>query len=341
MKLNKKYVIGTHVMFYEIDMVGEFIESCTNALEVIDNKENVKFHFCLNLSEYFEKFDTDTRRVEIISKWHEIINTLDEMGVEVDTDYYENDDKPYFIGDYRRDLNYNHCMDYDFVIWGESDCLMPRELFVSLEQVNEYAESQGINKYLATFGVRKMWDESWKILQHPKFDNSTYHEMHHDTWQDDPSSIWYTMNIDEMYEINDETEQVDLRMIRYPRLDGSGLVISTDLIKNGCNVPHGVWSCGEDTAFQNLTHQIMGPAFVQFIIRNLLKVHNRNHPLKREYVKGEIGMKTNKEKRKSNAVWMNNHETCQYNLDNVLGQNQNKFKRLGDLLPSNFINGKG
>ena len=330
MKLNKKYVIGTHVMFYEIDMVGEFIESCTNALEVVDNKENVKFHFCLNLSEYFEKFDTDTRRVEIISKWHEIINALDEMGVEADTDYYENDDKPYFIGDYRRDLNYNHCMDYDFVIWGESDCLMPRELFVSLEQVSEYAESQSINKYLATFGVRKMWDESWKILQHPKFDNSTYHEMHHNTWQDDPSSIWYTMNIDEMYEINDETEQIDLRMIRYPRLDGSGLVISTDLIKNGCNVPHGVWACGEDTAFQNLTQQIMGPAFVQFIIRNLLKVHNRNHPLKREYVKGEEDMKTNKEKRKSNSGWMKNHQVCEYNLHKVLGQNQNKFMKLGE-----------
>jgi len=208
--------------------------------------------------------------------------------------------------------------------------LMPEELFASLEQVSQYAESQNINKYVATYGVRKMWDDSWKILQHPKFDNATYHEMHHDTWQDDPSSIWYTMNIDEMNAINDETEEVDLRMIRYPRFDGSGLVISTDLIKNGCNVPHGVWSCGEDTGFQNVTQQIMGPAFVQFIIRNLLKVHNRNHPLKREYVKGEKDMKTNKEKRKSNSGWMQNHETCQYNLDNVLGQNQNKFKKLGE-----------
>jgi len=27
---------------------------------------------------------------------------------------------------------------------------------------------------------------------------------------------------------------------------------------------------------------------------------------------------------------MSNHETCQYNLDNVLGQNQNKFKKLGE-----------
>jgi hypothetical protein len=138
------------------------------------------------------------------------------------------------------------------------------------------------------------------------------------------------MNIDEMNAINDETEEVDLRMIKYPRFDGSGLIISTDLIKNGCNVPHGVWSCGEDTGFQNVTQQIMGPAFVQFIIRNFLKVHNRNHPLKREYVKGEKDMKTNKEKRKSNSKWMQNHETCQYNLDNVLGQNQNKFKKLGE-----------
>ena len=330
MKLNKKYIIGTHVMFFEIDMVGEFVDSCVNALKYVTNKENVKFHFCLNLSEYFEKFDTDERKTEITSKWIAIQRDLKACGVEVETEYYEDNDKPYFIGDYRRDLNYNNCMDYDLIIWGESDCLMPEELFASLEQVSQYAESQNINKYVATYGVRKMWDDSWKILQHPMFDKSTYHEMHHDTWQDDPSSIWYTMNIDEMNAINDETEEVDLRMIRYPRFDGSGLVISTDLIKNGCNVPHGVWSCGEDTGFQNVTQQIMGPAFVQFIIRNLLKVHNRNHPLKREYVKGEKDMKTNKEKRKSNSGWMQNHETCQYNLDNVLGQNQNKFKKLGE-----------
>ena len=64
--------------------------------------------------------------------------------------------------------------------------------------------------------------------------------------------------------------------------------------------------------------------------KNLLKVHNRNHPLKREYVEGEKDMKTNKEKRKSNTKWMNNHQVCEYNLHHVLGQNQNKFTRLGE-----------
>ena len=67
MKLNKKYIIGTHVMFYEIDMVGEFVDSCINALKYVENKENVKFHFCLNLSEYFEEFDTGERKTEITS----------------------------------------------------------------------------------------------------------------------------------------------------------------------------------------------------------------------------------------------------------------------------------
>ena len=145
MKLNKKYIIGTHVMFFEIDMVGEFVDSCINALKYVENKENVKFHFCLNLSEYFEKFDTDERKTEITSKWIAIQRDLKAYGVEVETEYYEDNDKPYFIGDYRRDLNYNNCMDYDLIIWGESDCLMPGELFASLEQVSQYAESQNIN----------------------------------------------------------------------------------------------------------------------------------------------------------------------------------------------------
>ena len=86
MKLNKKYIIGTHVMFFEIDMVGEFVDSCINALKYVENKENVKFHFCLNLSEYFEKFDTDERKTEITSKWIAIQRDLKDYGVEVETE---------------------------------------------------------------------------------------------------------------------------------------------------------------------------------------------------------------------------------------------------------------
>ena len=40
MKLNNKYIIGCHVMFYEIDMVEEYLNSVHLALEDIENKEN-------------------------------------------------------------------------------------------------------------------------------------------------------------------------------------------------------------------------------------------------------------------------------------------------------------
>ena len=45
MKLKNKYIIGTHIMFYEIDMATEHIQSINNALSTIDNIDNViSFH---------------------------------------------------------------------------------------------------------------------------------------------------------------------------------------------------------------------------------------------------------------------------------------------------------
>ena len=40
-KLNKKYVIGTHVMWFEIEMYADFIDGMVNLLETVENKENV------------------------------------------------------------------------------------------------------------------------------------------------------------------------------------------------------------------------------------------------------------------------------------------------------------
>ena len=47
-KLNKKYVIGTHVMFFEIEMYKDFIDGLVNLLETVENKENVTIDLCLN-----------------------------------------------------------------------------------------------------------------------------------------------------------------------------------------------------------------------------------------------------------------------------------------------------
>ena len=48
-KLNKKYVIGTHVMWFEIEMYADFIKGMVNLLETVENTENVTIDLCFNM----------------------------------------------------------------------------------------------------------------------------------------------------------------------------------------------------------------------------------------------------------------------------------------------------
>ena len=282
MKLNNKYIIGCHVMFYEIDMVEEYLNSVHLALQDIDNKENVKVEMMWNMSQYFEQSNS---MQSIYAKIEKLERKYDFVSL-----FYEDDDKPYTMADYRRELN-NQCNECDYVIWGESDCLMPRQMFGVLEQLKEYANSQGVHRYITTFGIRKMWDESWKVLEHPAFTDKPYYDM--DTEEDkrkaesSPWSIRYTMSQVEMDEVNSQTKELSVQMINYPKFDGSGLVISSDLLRTGANIPPAVYMNGDDSSFLESCRLHMGDRYSQFVINNILKVHNRNHPKKRRYVQGE------------------------------------------------------
>ena len=161
-KLDKKYIIGTHVMFYEVEMISEFVESVYQAAHQVDNKDNITVDFLFNFSEYFEKVDTNQISVdEIKVKFINQVEYLRSTGINVRYNFYEDNDNIYTIGSYRRDLNYNNCNDYDFIIWGESDCLVPLEMFNTLDTLSNYASQNNINRYVTTFATRKMWDESW------------------------------------------------------------------------------------------------------------------------------------------------------------------------------------
>ena len=56
-KLEKKYVIGTHVMWFEIEMYADFIDGMVNLLETVDNKENVIIDLCFYMLQHFEEYD--------------------------------------------------------------------------------------------------------------------------------------------------------------------------------------------------------------------------------------------------------------------------------------------
>ena len=41
MKLNNKFAIGCLIQWYEIELVGEYLQSVKNALDIIENKKNI------------------------------------------------------------------------------------------------------------------------------------------------------------------------------------------------------------------------------------------------------------------------------------------------------------
>ena len=116
-KLKNKYVIGTHVMFFEIEMFKDFIDGMINLLETVENKENVIVDLCFNLSQKLEKINEDKiDEKQLLVKFANDVRRLQNLDVKVDWRVHDGDDF-YFHADYRRDLNYNYCKKVDYVMW--------------------------------------------------------------------------------------------------------------------------------------------------------------------------------------------------------------------------------
>jgi len=287
MKLKNKYIVGVHVMFYEIEMLSEYIDACIGMLYDIQNPNNVTFHFTWNVSEYFERIDTTTISIEALdAKFYSEISRLQLAGATTIVDIKNNSNPVYNIADYRRDLNYNHCTKFDFILWGETDSLWPRETLHVIEQIDEYAVTNSVHKYVLFFSERKMWDSSWKVIEHNDFTNITFIDSNDWALENLASSKSY-MTLQQMYEINDRAQELDIRVLNTPKFDGSCLVIKSDLIKSGVNIPQSLLCSGEDTSFADMAKLLLGEQFVQFVIKNILRVHNRRHPKKRLYISNE------------------------------------------------------
>jgi hypothetical protein len=282
MKLSKKYVIGTNVMWFEIEMYEDFIKGLVNLLDTnIENKENVMIDLCLNLSQYLEKLDTDKiTEQKIIEKFYNGVDKIEELGYLVNVKQVEKNEF-YFHADYRRDLNYNYCKKVDYVMWGETDSFFPKEAFWGLETLSKYTDEQGIHKYITCFGDRKMWDSSWDATVHNDYVDVDF--VDDDKQHLNLNQAKSPLPIETMNKINEKVEEFDIGMIQYPKLDGSCLVISSDLIKFGVNIPPCM-IYNDDHGLSIMSEKLMGENYKQFVFKNLLKVHARRHPRKRLYV---------------------------------------------------------
>jgi len=217
-------------------MYSDFINGLINLLEQIENKENIYLDFCFNISEFFEKIDKSKISLEELhSKFDDGIKKLKKLGyTNVEVYIKNNDSEIYNIADYRRDFNYKYCKKADFIMWGETDSFFPKEAFKVLEYLKEYTNEMNLNRYILSWSERKMWDESWKITEHVDYENIKFIDT-----PDQINNENYAkslISVEKMNEINSRTTELDIRTIDYPKIDGSCLVISSDLIKCGVNI---------------------------------------------------------------------------------------------------------
>jgi len=265
------------------------------------------------MSQNLEKIDkSKTSLTKIKDRFYGMTTALKSLGRVNETFY--NDDKIYTIADYRREFNQKYCNDVDVMIWGETDAIMPRQTFKILDDLHENVKTS-TPKYVATFSICKMWDKSWEVLEHPEFSEKPFIENDYDNWW----SLKYTMNIDEMNSFNDKVEELDVRVLRQFKFNGCGLVFSSDIVKCGVNIPDSVFFVHEDTSFQNMMIKLYGNTIPQYVIKNILIIHNRNHPKKRMYIKGEVGETLNM-KRRSNDWYVKANKMSEFNAYNFLNQ---------------------
>jgi|TARA_Y100000296_G_scaffold45898_1_gene52627 hypothetical protein len=323
--LKNKYVIGTHVMWFEIEMFTDFIDGLINLMDTVENKDAVLVDLCFNLSQKLEKIDTDKIDVnQLLVKFSNEVNRLKVIHPNVKWRVQDGDDF-YFHADYRRDLNYNYCKKVDYVMWGETDSFFPKEAFQVIETLSEYTKEQNIHRYLLSFADRKMWDSSWDPLVHVDYEHLEF--IDDDKGHLNPNQAKSPLSIEKMNEINAKIDEFNFTCITKPKISGACLVLSSDLIKCGVNIP----SCllyNDDEGLSIMCEKLMGERFIQFICKNILHVHARRHPNKRLYVRGEDNPHSFIDKKNSNF-----QKLLDFSKRNIhtLATGQGKFYEYNDL----------
>ena len=324
-KLTKKYVIGTHVMWFEIEMYADFIKGMVNLLETVENKENVIIDLCFNLSQKLEKIDEDMVDEEYLTvQFFDGVRRIEHLGYKVITDLV-GDDKFYFHADYRRDLNYNYCKKVDYVMWGETDSFFPKEAFQVIEALSKYTKEQNLHRYLLSFADRKMWDSSWDPLVHVDYEHLEF--IDDDEGHLNPNQAKSPLSIEKMNEINAKTDEFNFTYITKPKISGACLVLSSDLIKCGVNIPLCLLY-NDDEGLSAMSEKLLGQNFIQFICKNILHVHARRHPNKRMYVDGEDNPHSFIDKK--NLKFQKLLELSKHNIHSLI-TGQNKFYEYSDL----------
>jgi hypothetical protein len=170
-----------------------------------------------------------------------------------------------------------------------------------------------------------MWDASWDPLVHVDYEDHVF--IDDDKGHLNPNQAKSPMSIEKMNEINAKADEFNFNYITEPKISGACLVLSSDLIKCGVNVPPCLLY-NDDEGLSIMSKQLLGQNFIQFVCKNVLHVHARRHPDKRLYVKGEDNPHSFIDKKNSNF-----QKLLDFSKRNVhtLATGQGKFYEYNDL----------
>ena len=311
---------GCLVQWYEVDMFEEYIDSLI--LSIGGNKDKVLIDVRLVTNQELEKINDEVDMLTyVIEKFIRVCNKAKLKGYNIE---YKLTSELHTIADYRREFNDKYSKLVDVLFWGESDMLVPSQAIASILLLQD-AVKDTTPKWIGFFATCKMWDDSWKVLEHPKLTNL----------ERDPYA-WYGtrsyMDYSKMEEINLDVESPQIETTNNYKFNGCGLVMSSELINSGVNIPASCFFTHEDTALMNKMLLMFNKEVPMYIFKNILLVHNREHPNKRKYIAEEIGKDIN-EQRKSNEWYKVASEMSKHNAYNFMKQTKTfKWKDVWEAL---------
>jgi hypothetical protein len=257
-----RFLYQMHIMWYEMEMLPETLESLSKAIEV--SSTPVDIHICFNKQTYLEKpiINNINEQFDAVAK-HPVLRNATIIE-KTDADNFYN------IGDWRREVRTKD----GYTIWGESDTLIPIIYFPILEQLWNIRD-QLSNPHVVTLASRKMWDSSWTPVEHPLIKQYTPYP-NGKTNAPEPLSHDQYITQEQLDQFNSQFDSdVGLEVIFPPKIDGSMLALHPNLpqiIADDIHLP------SEDFCAQLALMVLNIP---QYHITNIIKGHNYHHPRKR------------------------------------------------------------
>jgi len=257
-----KILYTLHIMWYESEMLLETLDSLQKS--IIHSELDVDVIICLNSQTYIEKPEEGIEPEKMFEYFlqHPLISKS-KIITKKDSDSFYN------IGDWRRDI-YGSEYDYKYIVWGESDCLIPEDYFYLLSNI--VIEEP----HFLSLATRKMWDNTWNEVEHPwihQFPRNGPPERPEQA--PEPFNCSNYITLDELNKFNEQFEPIVVKLKKL-KIDGNMTALSQNLPYPF--LPLDLHFAREDYCLEMFFSK---KGISQYHIKTMLKGHNQVHPRKR------------------------------------------------------------